>query len=97
MISSAGVTAPADRVDHALANDGLQRARQLPPDLLALIGLEEIQNAADRLRGVGGVQRGKTRWPVSAALIAAVKLIASRISPIMMMSGSWRSTCLRPA
>ncbi len=28
-----------------------------------------------------------TRCPVSAALMAAVKLIASRISPIMMTSG----------
>ena len=32
----------------------------------------------------------KTRWPVSAALIAVLKLMSSRISPIMMMSGSWR-------
>jgi len=36
-----------------------------------------------------------TRWPVSAALMADWKLIESRISPIMMMSGSWRSTLLR--
>ena len=36
----------------------------------------------------------KTRCPVSAALIAAAKLMSSRISPIMMMSGSWRKTCL---
>ena len=35
----------------------------------------------------------KTRCPVSAALIAAVKVVASRISPSMMMSGSWRKTC----
>ena len=33
-----------------------------------------------------------TRCPVSAALMAAVKLTESRISPIMMMSGSWRRT-----
>ena len=34
----------------------------------------------------------RTRCPVSAALIAAEKLMSSRISPIMMMSGSWRRT-----
>ena len=28
--------------------------------------------------------------------MAAEKLMASRISPIMMMSGSWRRMCLRP-
>ena len=44
-----------------------------------------------------GAQRLTTlaRIFVPAALIAAVKLIASRISPTMMMSGSCRRTCFR--
>ena len=33
-----------------------------------------------------------TRWPVSAALIAAHTVSASRISPMRITSGSWRST-----
>ena len=31
-----------------------------------------------------------TRWPVSAALTAISAVSKSRISPTMMMSGSWR-------
>ena len=34
----------------------------------------------------------KTRWPVSAAWMAICAVSRSRISPIRMMSGSWRST-----
>ena len=33
-----------------------------------------------------------TRWPVSAACTAFSAVSVSRISPTMMMSGSWRST-----
>ena len=33
-----------------------------------------------------------TRWPVSAAESAVCTVSSSRISPIRMMSGSWRST-----
>ncbi len=33
-----------------------------------------------------------TRWPVSAAWIAFSAVSVSRISPTMMMSGSWRNT-----
>ena len=32
----------------------------------------------------------KTRWPVSAACTAFCAVSSSRISPTMMMSGSWR-------
>ena len=35
----------------------------------------------------------KTRWPVSGAVIAAAIVSRSRISPIMITSGSCRSTC----
>ena len=35
-----------------------------------------------------------TRWPVSAAVIAAEIVSRSRISPTRMTSGSWRSTRL---
>ena len=38
----------------------------------------------------------KTRWPVSAALMAMLAVSTSRISPTMMMSGSWRTMCRRP-
>ena len=38
-----------------------------------------------------------TRWPVSAAWIAISAVSRSRISPIMMMSGSWRSSERTPA
>ncbi len=34
-----------------------------------------------------------TRWPVSEARIAISAVSLSRISPTMMTSGSWRSTC----
>jgi len=30
----------------------------------------------------------RTRWPVSAALMAVLKLVSSRISPIIIISGS---------
>ena len=36
-----------------------------------------------------------TRWPVSAACTACSAVSVSRISPTMMMSGSWRSTVRR--
>ena len=68
---------------------------KLTPSHLALLNQqlrpEEIQQSAAVV--VWSVD--KTRWPVSAALIAAVKLMSSRISPTMMMSGSCRKTCLR--
>ena len=51
--------AAADGGHHALANDGLQHAAELATNLLAFVGLEEIQNTADGLRGVGGVQCGQ--------------------------------------
>ena len=35
----------------------------------------------------------KTRWPVSAACMAALKVSRSRISPTRMMSGSCRTAC----
>ena len=37
----------------------------------------------------------KTRWPVSAACMAALNVSRSRISPTRMMSGSCRTACLR--
>ena len=37
-----------------------------------------------------------TRWPVSAAWIAISAVSRSRISPTMMMSGSWRISERRP-
>ena len=37
----------------------------------------------------------RTRWPVSAACTAYSAVSVSRISPTMMMSGSWRSTVRR--
>ncbi len=33
----------------------------------------------------------KTRWPVRLALVAMLAVSKSRISPIMMMFGAWRS------
>ena len=36
-----------------------------------------------------------TRWPVSAACMAALKVSWSRISPTRMMSGSWRTASFR--
>jgi hypothetical protein len=38
-----------------------------------------------------------TRWPVSAAWIAISAVSRSRISPTMMMSGSWRISVRMPA
>jgi len=38
-----------------------------------------------------------TKWPVSAAVIAAEIVSRSRISPTRMTSGSWRSTRLSAA
>ena len=35
----------------------------------------------------------KTRWPVSAACMAALNVSRSRISPTRMMSGSCRTAC----
>src|SRR5437764_250500 len=40
--------------DHALANDSPERRGQLTPNLLAFIGFEKFENAADGLGGVGG-------------------------------------------
>ena len=37
----------------------------------------------------------KTRWPVSAAVIASWIVSRSRISPTRITSGFWRMTCLR--
>ena len=37
-----------------------------------------------------------TRWPVSAAWIAISAVSRSRISPTMMMSGSWRISVRMP-
>ena len=42
-----------------MADDRTQRGRQLPPDLFALLRLEEVEDSANRLGGVLGVQRGK--------------------------------------
>ncbi len=39
----------------------------------------------------------KTRWPVRAALMAIWAVSRSRISPTMMMSGSWRRKERSPA
>ena len=39
----------------------------------------------------------RTRCPVSEACTEAFAVSASRISPIMMMSGSWRSIARSPA
>ncbi len=38
-----------------------------------------------------------TKWPVSEALMAMLAVSASRISPIMMMLGAWRSIARRAA
>jgi len=38
----------------------------------------------------------KTRWPVSEAWIAIWLVSRSRISPIRMTSGSWRTMCRSP-
>ncbi|MNL79643.1 hypothetical protein D3C87_2062940 [compost metagenome] len=38
-----------------------------------------------------------TRWPVSAAWMAISAVSRSRISPTMMMSGSWRISARRPS
>src|SRR5688572_5952054 len=35
---------------HALANDGAQRAGQLPPDLFALVRFEKVEDTANGLR-----------------------------------------------
>ena len=61
-------------------SSALKKSRMRPTDWAALV--------------VCRVER--TRCPVSAALMAAVKLVASRISPIMITSGSWRRTCFSP-
>ncbi|MNX92298.1 hypothetical protein D3C86_1244340 [compost metagenome] len=37
----------------------------------------------------------KTRWPVSADSMAILATSRSRVSPISMMSGSWRRKALR--
>ena len=37
-----------------------------------------------------------TRWPVNAAWIAISAVSRSRISPTMMMSGSWRISVRMP-
>ena len=51
--------AAGDGGHHALADDGLQGAGDLAADLVPLVRLEEVKNAADGLGGVGGVQGGK--------------------------------------
>ncbi len=38
----------------------------------------------------------KTRWPVRAERMAMSAVSRSRISPTMMMSGSWRRMARRP-
>ena len=38
----------------------------------------------------------KTRWPVSEAWMAISAVSRSRISPIRMTSGSWRTMCRSP-
>ena len=43
-----------------------------------------------------GVEGGKHQWPVRLACMAISAVSASRISPTMMMSGSWRRTERRP-
>jgi hypothetical protein len=42
------------------------------------------------------VQRAEHQVPVSAAWIAISAVARSRISPTMMMSGSWRISARRP-
>ena len=67
---------------------------QLAADLLALIRFEEIQDAVDGLSGVGRVQRRQNKMPGIGGAHGGGKALASRISPIMMMSGSWRKHVL---
>ena len=75
----------------ALADHGPQ-VRELPPDLLALIGLEILRMRLTDCDALVVWSVDTTRCPVSAALMAAEKLMSSRISPIMITSGAWCRT-----
>src|SRR5581483_6172088 len=48
---------------HALTNHGPQGGRQLPSNLLAFVGLEEIKDASDGLGGIGRMQCGEHQVP----------------------------------
>jgi hypothetical protein len=56
-----------------------------------LLFREEVDDAVERLVGAVGVQRREQRWPVSANWMPYSIVSRSRISPIRMTSGAWRS------
>ena len=64
-------------------------------ELIRKPGMLEIEQARDRVGASFVCSVDRTRWPVSAACNAVLRS-PSRISPTMMMSGSWRSTCAAP-
>src|SRR5664279_2852023 len=54
-----GATTTVGGLAQCLADDALQRAGELHPDLLLLVGREHVDDAVDRLGGVLGVQGGE--------------------------------------
>ena len=67
-------------------------AAKLDPDLLLLVGREDVDDAADGLGGARVCSVPKTRCPVSAEVRAMSMVSRSRISPMRMTSGSCRRT-----
>ena len=63
---------------------------QLHANLLLLIRRERVDDAVDRGSAPLVCSVPNTRWPVSAALMAASIVSRSRISPTSITSGSWR-------
>jgi len=74
-----------------LMHNGEERRAELDPDLLLLLGGEDVDHAVDRLGSVVGVQRGEDEVPVSATVNAIAIDSRSRISPTRTTSGSSRS------
>ena len=67
-----------------------QRAGQREAHLLLLVRREEVDDAGHRLLASTVCSVDITKWPVSAAAMAAFTVSMSRISPTMITSGSWR-------
>ena len=81
----------ADAADQALGHDALD-ASWPPGTAPAPMSSRRVTAPAASL--VCRVEN--TRWPVSAAWTAISAVSWSRISPTMMMSGSWRTIVRRP-
>ena len=94
-ISRAGVMPPSRVVTMRWQTTACMVPAQLPPDWSRSSALKKSRMRLTDWEALVVWMVESTRWPVSAALMAAVKLMESRISPIMMTSGSCRRTCLR--